>query len=116
MRAIKRITKFLELKRTLVSKVPLPSIDIRPVQPVLSFTICENTNIPSQSQTSQQPSLSTTTFTCCEHSIPSSTQPKLKPVEVQPHAVDALPHPNKRFDELSQSEFLAILKNSFKPP
>ena len=111
MRAVKQITKFLELKRMDVSKVSLPSIDITSVQPVLSSTLCENMNIPSHSQPSQQPSLSSTTFAS---SIPSSTPPKLQQVEVQP--LDALPHPDNRFDELSQKEFLAIIRNSFKPP
>ena len=111
MRAVKRITKFLELKIMVLSKVSLPSIDITSVQPVLSSTLCENTNIPSHSQPSQHPSLSSTTFA---YSIPSSTPPKLQQVEVQP--LDALPHPDKRFDELSQKEFLAIIRNSFKPP
>ena len=116
MRAVKRITKFLELKRQLLSKVPFPRLDIPPVQPVLSFTLCENANFLSKSQTSQQLSLFKTTFACCDHTIPSSTQPKLQPVEVKPLAVEALPHPYKRFDELTQRKFLAIIKTSFKPP
>ena len=73
LRAVKRMTKFIERKKlktqTILSKCVLPSIDIPPVLPILSIVCVQRTTVPSQVQVKPLLSFSKTILT---HFIPEN--------------------------------------------
>ena len=120
LRAVKRITKFLQLKRLILSKVVLPCIDIAPYLPKLSIAHVQTTIIPAQ----PKPSSPVSNSHIMKNILPVTSYIPMDPlpddVHAQPGAGD-LPEPavidgNKKLDELTQREFIAIFESVFKPP
>ena len=95
------MTKFLERKRPVLTKIGFPGIDIAPVYPKLSITHVQSTNVPSLTNPDPQP-----VFSQPQHA------------SSQPWQVQDQPPPVK--DQISKkqvSEIMDDLKKSlFKPP
>ena len=118
IRAVRRITKFLEHKipALVLSKIVLPSIDIAPVYPKLSITHVQTTIVPSTSETILTKS--------CLKNLPVAVAPLVDPLSdgVQPDTVADLTQPavTDETKTLTHREFIAMMENFknniFKPP
>ena len=115
LRAVRRITKFLEHKRPalVLSKIVLPSIDIAPVYPKLSITHVQTTILPSTSEI-------ILTKTCLKN-LPVAVAPLVDPLSDGDTVADLTqPAVTDETKTLTHREFIAMMENFknniFKPP
>ena len=100
LRVVKRMTKFREQKRPVLTKICLPGIDIAPVYPKLSIIHNQTTNIPSLTNPDPQP------VSYPQHAT------------YQPQQEHGQPQPVK--DQITKKQLCEMMddlkKNLFKPP